>query len=103
MERNLRAERIYRIANYEDIRIADELTGIPEELFSDGTYRKNIRRLQLLDIEIAYLEYLAINSITNNNDLPTALEKLKKLKEEEKENALRNNQGNETATDLQEN
>jgi hypothetical protein len=57
LNRRLKLERIYRIANYEDIRISDEISDIPQPLSTDPEFMDKLVDTMLLGIELTAYKY----------------------------------------------
>jgi hypothetical protein len=62
LNRRLKVERIYRIANYEDIRITDEISDIPHPLSTDGEFMNKLTDSMLLGVELTAYKYFDLQS-----------------------------------------
>lgn len=58
MERTLRLERVYKLSDYNTLRVSDELLDLPEEVIKDENLVGLIRTLQLAGIEKTYQQYI---------------------------------------------
>lgn len=61
MERTLGVERVYKIDNYETLRLSDTSFNIPENLIFDTEFAGQVRFLQFLALERAVAKYIAIS------------------------------------------
>lgn len=57
VNRTLGIERIYRLGDYENLKVTDNINDLPEELMFKGELINKIRYLQLLNVELASRKY----------------------------------------------
>jgi hypothetical protein len=78
MNRTLSVERIFSLGDYQNLRVNNTLTDIPEEVVSNPDDERLLRDLQLLDVELTWLRYAQIKlsypKITTDEAVNTALE-----------------------------
>ena len=58
MNRTMRLERVYRLSDYNTLRVTDELIDLPEEVVKNVKFTELLRTLQLAEIEKTYQKYL---------------------------------------------
>jgi hypothetical protein len=78
MNRTLSVERIFSLGDYQNLKVNNTLTDIPEEVVSNPDDERLLRDLQLLDVELTWLRYAQIKlsypKITTDEAVNTALE-----------------------------
>jgi len=84
MNRSLSVERTYALAQYQNIKLHDSISDLPEEVLSNTELVNKIRYLQLLQLEVDYRSYLKLVEMLSQYDMATALQTL----EEEKINTI---------------
>ncbi len=57
MEQKLAVERIYKLGDYQNIKITSELTEIPQQVFLNEQAQKQLQYLLLVDVEQSYVKY----------------------------------------------
>lgn len=62
MNKTISIERIFALAQYENLKVTDTITDIPEEVALNQEAMKCLRNLQLIDMESAYLNYIKLRS-----------------------------------------
>lgn len=61
MERTLKLERLYPLAQYANIKFVDEIINLPEEVVTNEELVNEIRYLQMLSVEAAYRRYSGLH------------------------------------------
>lgn len=84
MNRDLTVERTYALAQYQNIKLHDSITELPEEVLLNRELVSKIRYLQFLQLESDYRNYLKLVEMMSQYDMSTALQAL----EEEKINTI---------------
>lgn len=57
MEQKLAVERIYKLGDYQNIKITSELTNIPQQVFLNEEAQNKLQYLLLVDVEQSYAKY----------------------------------------------
>jgi len=60
MNRTLKVERLYPLGDYKNIKFVDEMVDIPERVCMDENLMSKLRYLQMLDVELAFRQYLEL-------------------------------------------
>lgn len=60
MQQRVAVERLYKIADFENLKVSSELTELPKEIFLKEEAQEKIRYLLLVDIEHTWNEYLEL-------------------------------------------
>ncbi|HBY20754.1 MAG TPA: hypothetical protein DEG71_07065 [Clostridiales bacterium] len=63
MERTFKLERLYPLGQYVNIKLCDEVTNLPEEVLFNVELSSKVRYLQMLEVEIAYRNYINLMKI----------------------------------------
>lgn len=84
MNRTLSVERTYALAQYQNIKLYDSISDLPEEVLANTELVNKIRYLQLLQLEVDYRNYLKLVEMTSQYDTSTIFQVL----EEEKINTI---------------
>jgi hypothetical protein len=63
MERTLKLERLYPLGQYTNIKFADEIISLPDETIFNVELESKIRYLQMLEVEIAYRDYIKLMKV----------------------------------------
>ena len=84
MNRNLTAERLYSIRQYENIKLTDTIEDLPDEIALDPGWVNDLRYLQFVELELSYRRYLDLIKNLNSLDLDNSLAFL----EQEKTNTI---------------
>jgi len=79
MERTLKLERLYPLAQYANIKFVDEISALPDEAIFNVDLASKVRYLQILEVEIAFRMYLEFMKQAENK---TAEEVAKFLEEQ---------------------
>jgi hypothetical protein len=58
MNRTLKTERLFPLGDFKNIKFADEMIDIPEKVCMDENLMSKLRYLQMIDVELAYRQYL---------------------------------------------
>lgn len=74
MNKSISVERIYSLGDYQNIKFTDTILEIPQAILENADAMKNIRYLQLVDVEWAYLRYMKLRSLLPQGRLDEALE-----------------------------
>jgi hypothetical protein len=82
MERTLKLERLYPLAQYANIKFVDEISALPEEAIFNVDLASKARYLQMLEVEIAFRMYL---ELMKQAETKTAEEVAKFLEEQRNE------------------
>lgn len=80
MKRSLKLERLFPLGDYKNIKFTDEVIDIPEDIVLNESLMAKIRYLQMVDIEIAFREYISLMqrvSTFKTEELAKAVEFLK--------------------------
>jgi hypothetical protein len=77
MNKQISAERIYSLGDYQNIKFNDTITEIPDEIALNPDTMERLRYLQLVDIEWSYISYMKLKlqepKITNLETAEDAL------------------------------
>jgi hypothetical protein len=80
MNRTMSVERLFSLGNYENLKVSDVLTDVPEEIALDPEEAQVLRNLQLVDIEHTWLKYaelkLSYPKLDNQEAVSRAIELL---------------------------
>lgn len=81
MQQKLSVERLYRIADFENLKITSELTEIPQQIFLNEEAQDKIRKLLLVDVEFTWWEYTELlKKLHQTISTPETLKYLKDIK-----------------------
>jgi len=69
MERTYKLERLYPLAQYANIKFVDEISNLPDAVVFDSELASRVRYLQMLEIELAYKQY--VNLLNTVGELPS--------------------------------
>jgi len=81
MERKIGMERLFSLGQFKNLRITDEISGIPQELWMNPETMALLRQLQYAQTEKEYLKYVLYSESMNNPiarpaDIEEAIERL---------------------------
>jgi hypothetical protein len=81
MERKIGMERLFSLGQFKNLRITDEISGIPQELWMNPETMALLRQLQYAQTEKEYLNYVLHSESMNNPiarpaDIEEAVERL---------------------------
>ena len=62
MNKTISVERIFALAQYENLKVTDTITDIPDEVALNQNAMQLLRNLQLIDMEGTYLHYVHLRS-----------------------------------------
>lgn len=65
MNRSLAVERVFPLGEFRNIKFHDEINDIPEKVCLNEEVMAKIRYLQMVDVEIAYRDYLRLMEKAN--------------------------------------
>jgi hypothetical protein len=82
MERSLSTERLYSLADYQNIKFSNVLTGIPEELASNQKLLGLLFLQQMISCDIAYSEYKQMRETIAKEKIADVLGYLKERREQ---------------------
>lgn len=77
MERSLSAERLYSLAEFQNIKFVNTLTGIPREMAENEEIVRKFFYLQALSCDIAYVDYKRMREKAKEEKVTDILEFLK--------------------------
>lgn len=60
MNRSLKAERLYPVGQYANIKLTDEINELPQEVIFHENLINQVRYLQLVNLELGYRKYLEL-------------------------------------------
>lgn len=84
MERNLSVERTYSLGQYQNIKLFDSIGELPEEVITNPELVKQIRQLQLVQLELDYRNYIKLSEKLH----PVSMEESVAILEELKVNTI---------------
>jgi hypothetical protein len=70
MEKKISTERLYALGNYQNIKLIDEITGIPDEVSNNSEAMKLLRYFQLLELEYSYSRYMLLEEKLYGQKMP---------------------------------
>lgn len=73
MERESRIERLFTLGQYKNIKFDDAFLGIPESLAADPDFMSKLQLLQMIQIDIAYREYVGLQKNIANLSLEDSM------------------------------
>lgn len=79
--RDIGVERLYFIANYQNIKFDSKLHNIPEELANNSEVMDRLYYIQMLSCDIAYKNYMALRDRMEKEKVKSILELLKDERE----------------------
>lgn len=71
MERSLTLARLYTLGNYRNAKVEYSITGIPVELSFNSDLIAKMQRLQFIEADLAYIDYIKTSPVVNR-ELNTA-------------------------------
>ena len=81
MERTLKIERLYPLGQYTNIKFVDEILNLPDEAIFNVELESKVRYLQMLEVEIAYRDYVNLMKVAETK----SEEEVAKFLEEQRE------------------
>ncbi len=80
MERNLSVERTYSLGQYQNIKLFDSIGELPEEVITNPELVKNIRQLQLVQLELDYRNYIKLAEKLHPHGIDEAMAILEEIR-----------------------
>jgi hypothetical protein len=80
MERNLSVERTYSLGQYQNIKLFDSIGELPVEAITNPELVKQIRQLQLVQLELDYRNYIKLAEKLHPVSMDEAVAILEELK-----------------------
>lgn len=90
MNKTVSVERIYEMGNYQNLKVVDTITEIPEAIASNADAIKLVRYLQLVDLEWTYLQYQKLRLSQPKLSSPEALAEAIEFMESERTQTFEN-------------
>ncbi len=73
MNRTLKTERLYPLGDFKNVKFVDEMIDIPEKVCMDENLMSKLRYLQMIDMELAYRQYLDLLKKVGTTQLEEAM------------------------------
>ena len=84
MNKQIAVERIFSLGDYQNIKVTDTITELPEIVASNPEAMKLLRYLQLVDVEWTYINYARLRALEPKLTSSEAIESAMNFIEEER-------------------
>ena len=80
MERTIGVERVYKVNDYNTLRLSDTLSNVPEELMLNPDFVNKVRFLQFVELERGWIKYSNLFSTLDKMTAEEGVAKVNELK-----------------------
>lgn len=80
--RDIHIERTYFLGNYKNIKFYDNISGIPQNLWTNPEVMGKLYNLIMVSVELGYRRYLKLNEGVGELSLEDSIAKLEELKDD---------------------
>lgn len=84
MNKTISLERIFSLGDYQNLKVTDTITEIPDAVASNSEAIKLLRYLQLVDIEWSFIRYMKLRASEPKLSNPEAIQAALEFIEEER-------------------